>query len=108
MNVALREWTLVGTLNDIPAQGARRIASGDLTIAIFRTATDHVYAVNDSCPNRGGPLSNGIVHGANVTCPICNWVISLESGEAQGADEGATQSYPVRRDGSEIYLNLST
>lgn len=89
-------WLPVGFLKDIPQRGARCIRTPRGRIAVFRTADDHVFALEDRCPHRGGPLSQGIVHGHAVTCPLHNWVIGLESGEALGADEGKVQQYPVR------------
>ena len=75
--------------------------------AVFRTADDRIFALEDKCPHRNGPLSQGIVHDGCVTCPLHNWVISLETGAAQGADEGRTASFPIRLDGRDIYLNLT-
>jgi nitrite reductase (NADH) small subunit len=65
-------------------------------IAVFRTADDQIFAIEDHCPHKGGPLSQGIVHGASVTCPLHNWVISLETGKALGADEGEVRTIPIR------------
>ncbi|WP_109468683.1 nitrite reductase small subunit NirD [Albibacillus kandeliae] len=101
------DWRHVGTIDDIPAQGARCVTNGAMTIAVFRTADDRVFALEDKCPHRNGPLSQGIVHDGCVTCPLHNWVISLETGAAQGADEGRTASFPIRLDGRDIYLNLT-
>jgi len=78
----------VGALDDIPRRGARKIRTASGCVAVFRTAEDAVFALDDRCPHRGGPLSDGIVHGRSVTCPLHNWVISLETGAAGGADEG--------------------
>mgnify|MGYP004459759541 CR=1 FL=1 len=100
------DWRLIGRLDDIPRQGARKVAAGDRIIAVFRTSDDRVFALEDKCPHRQGPLSEGIVHGDCVTCPLHNWAISLESGAAQGADEGRTARYPVRLDGRDVYLSL--
>lgn len=100
-------WVQIGTLNDIPVRGARHVHTGDLTIAIFRNAQNKIYALEDKCPHSGCPISNGIVHDNSVTCPIHNWVISLETGEALGADEGQTATFPVRMDGDKILLSLS-
>ncbi|MCA0919397.1 nitrite reductase small subunit NirD [Pseudooceanicola nanhaiensis] len=100
------DWRLIGTIDDIPAQGARCVKNGETTIAVFRTADDRIFALEDKCPHRNGPLSQGIVHDGCVTCPLHNWVISLETGTAQGADEGRTASFPVRLSGRDIYLNL--
>ncbi len=106
MNAPIRPWTLIGTIDDIPAQGARCVKMGGMTIAVFRTADDRVFALEDKCPHKHGPLSQGIVHDGCVTCPLHNWVISLETGTAQGADEGRTETFPIRLEGRAIYLSL--
>lgn len=100
-------WAAVGRLEDIPVRGARRVKNGDMTIAVFRTADNRIFALEDKCPHKGGPLSQGIVHDGCVTCPLHNWVISLESGLAQGADEGGTVTFPVRLEGDRILLGLA-
>ena len=82
-------------LDDIPRLGARRYVHGDRTIAIFRTATDGVFALNDECPHKGGPLSQGIVFGESVACPLHNWCIDLKSGSAAAPDEGCVERFPV-------------
>jgi nitrite reductase (NADH) small subunit len=99
-------WVAVGVIDDIPLRGARCVKNGAMTIAIFRTAANEIYALEDKCPHRNGPLSQGIVHDGCVTCPLHNWVISLETGRAQGADEGVTLAFPVRVEGQQIYLDL--
>ncbi len=104
MNVMTERWYAVGSIHEIPRRGARCVKHGDVTIAVFRTAEDKIFALKDKCPHRNGPLSQGIVHDGCVTCPLHNWVISLETGEAQGADEGRTASYPVKLDGQTILL----
>ena len=85
----------IGSLNDIPAQGARLVKTAQGCVAVFRTADDRVFALEDRCPHKGGPLSEGIVHGTAVTCPLHNWVISLETGQAQGADQGSVETVAV-------------
>ncbi|HEX5049919.1 MAG TPA: nitrite reductase small subunit NirD [Gammaproteobacteria bacterium] len=89
-------WLDVGPLASLPARGARVVRVGDASIAVFRTSAGEVYALRDVCPHRGGPLSQGIVHGDRVTCPLHDWVIDLRSGRATGADEGSTPTFPVR------------
>jgi len=101
------DWLAVGLETDIPLQGARVVKTGAGDIAVFRTLDGTVRAVEDRCPHRGGPLSQGIVHGDTVTCPLHNWVISLATGEAQGADSGCVRTIPVRVDGGRIYLSAS-
>ncbi|WP_434289039.1 nitrite reductase small subunit NirD [Celeribacter sp. SCSIO 80788] len=106
MNMQTKTWIEVGALNDIPRQGARCVKNGEMTIAIFRTTDDRLFALEDKCPHKNGPLSDGIVHDGCVTCPLHNWVISLETGTAQGADEGVTATFPVRLDGETVFLGL--
>jgi nitrite reductase (NADH) small subunit len=106
MTVQDNQWIAIGTLDDIPRQGARRVITNSKTIAVFRTSQDAVYALEDRCPFKDGPLSAGIVHGTTVSCPLTNWVISLETGEAQGADTGKTGVFPVKVEGGNISLCL--
>lgn len=100
-------WIDIGALTDIPPQGARVVKTAQGCVAVFRTATDQVFAVDDRCPHKGGPLSEGIVHGNAVTCPLHAWVFSLETGMAQGADEGSIATYPARIEGGRILLDAT-
>lgn len=99
-------WVAVGNLSDIQPRGSRRVIIGDRRIALFRTIRDEVFALRDQCPHKAGPLSEGIIHDNCVTCPLHNWVISLETGEAQGADVGSTPCYQVKLEDGAIYINL--
>ncbi len=85
----------VGNLNDIPVLGSRVVQTDKGEIAIFRTSDGKVFAVANSCPHRGGPLADGITHGHAVTCPLHNWQINLENGEAIAPDEGCTASFKI-------------
>lgn len=97
-------WIAIGSITDIPRRGARCVNTPMGKIGVFRTAEDKVFAIEDHCPHKGGPLTQGIVHGASVTCPLHNWVISLETGLAQGADEGAVKTIPIKREGEQLFL----
>lgn len=99
-------WYRVGGLDEIPPRGARVVRIGDRSIALFRTSSDRVFALLDCCPHRAGPLSQGIVHGNCVTCPLHDWVIDLESGEATGPDEGRTERFDVRVEDAAVLLGL--
>jgi nitrite reductase (NADH) small subunit len=99
-------WVDVGPLTGVPARGARVVRIGDVSIAIFRTGSDQVYALRDQCPHHGGPLSQGIVHGDRVTCPLHDWVIDLASGKATGVDEGCTATFNVRVAAGRVALEL--
>lgn len=102
------EWLDIGYLSDIPARGARTltIPSGE-EVAVFRTGDDRVFALINRCPHKKGPLAQGIVHGHSVTCPLHNWVIALDSGEAQGNDKGCVPTIPVKISGSRVLISRS-
>ena len=101
----MSEFIDIAPLESIPRRGARVVKTALGCVAIFRTAEDRVFAIDDSCPHKKGPLSEGIVHGNAVTCPLHNWVISLETGLAQGADEGAVNTYEIRVENGRILLD---
>lgn len=101
------QWRRVCAVDDIPVQGSRVVQrAGHDDIAVFRTADDEIFAVVDRCPHKGGPLSAGLVHGRSVACPLHNWVIRLDDGQAQAPDEGCTLKVPVKVDAGDIYLGL--
>ncbi|MCG6969568.1 MAG: nitrite reductase small subunit NirD [Gammaproteobacteria bacterium] len=102
----MSNWIEIASLHDIPRLGARVIKTDTVQIAVFRTASDEVFALKDECPHRKGPLSQGIVHDTTVTCPLHNWKIDLASGNAKGPDEGCTRSYPVKVENGQVYLGL--
>lgn len=89
-------WIDAGPLDAIPRRGARVLRAGRRCIAVFRTGDDDVFGLEDRCPHRGGPLSQGIVHGRRVTCPLHDWVIELATGRAVEPDDGAVDTYAVR------------
>ncbi|MGB0658849.1 MAG: nitrite reductase small subunit NirD [Mangrovicoccus sp.] len=100
-------WMDIGALNDIPVRGARVVKTAKGCVAVFRTGDDEVYALEDSCPHKGGPLSQGIVHGKSITCPLHNWVFSFETGQAQGADEGSVETYAVKVEDGRLLLDAA-
>ena len=98
-------WLKVCALNDIPPLGSRVLRrEGEPDIAIFRTAEDTVFALEDRCPHKGGALSQGIVCGNKVACPLHNWNIALETGCAIAPDEGSTKTFPVRIEDGVVLL----
>ncbi len=99
-------WLDVGMLRDIPRRGARQVVTPWMPIALIRTIDDRVFAIEDRCPHKKGPLSQGIVHGSAVTCPLHNWVIGLESGQVLGPDSGCVKTLAVRNVDGRLYLEL--
>ena len=103
----MSEWKTICKVEDIPMLGARRVrrAQGH-EVAIFRNAENKVFALLDRCPHKGGPLSQGIVYGETVACPLHNWQIGLADGCAQAPDEGCAQRFTVQVDNGEVALNV--
>ena len=91
-------WRDVGAFDDVPQRGARRITHPTGDIAVFRSGDDRIFALRDRCPHKHGPLSQGIVHGHSVACPLHGRVIDLATGEFTGADkgQGCAPVIPVR------------
>lgn len=92
------KWVAIGTVADIPRRGARCVMTSVGRIAVFRTQDDQIFATEDRCPHRGGPLSQGIVHDASVACPLHGQVISLQTGDVRGPDTGRVRTFAVRVD----------
>ena len=101
------QWRRVCSLADIPQLGARVVKTALGNIAVFRNDADEVFALDDRCPHKGGPLSQGIVFGRHVACPLHNWAIRLEDGRAVAPDEGCTATFRVKVEAGEVYLILS-
>ena len=98
-------WTPICRIEDIPVLGARRVARDQgLDVAIFRSEADEVFALLDRCPHKGGPLSQGIVFGTSVACPLHNWTIGLCDGQASAPDEGCTPRFEVKLDKGAVFL----
>jgi len=100
-------WITVGNIEDIPRLGSRVVATADGDIAVFRTSDDKVFALRDHCPHQGGPLSQGIVYGHTVACPLHNWSIDLKSGEAVAPDKGCSHRYPVQIENGVVSIAAS-
>ena len=101
-------WTDVGAVTDVPLRGARRVPTRNGDVAIFRTGDGRVFALRDACPHKGGPRSQGIVHGHAVACPLHNWSIDLATGAALGADhgKGCAPIVPVEARDGRLLLGL--
>ncbi len=104
------DWLDIGPVDQITPGNARTLPvlgganSEQREIAIFRTLTGDFHALVNSCPHKKGPLSQGIVHGGVVACPLHNWNISLTTGQALGGDEGCVPVIPLKVDAGRIIL----
>jgi nitrite reductase (NADH) small subunit len=101
-------WKNVCTVSEIPVLGARKIKrEGAPNVAVFRNDADEVFALLDRCPHKGGPLSEGIVFGKRVACPLHNWTIGLDDGCAQAPDEGCTPNFKIKVENGQVFLDLA-
>jgi nitrite reductase (NADH) small subunit len=103
----MAQWKSICSVDEIPVLGARRVtrANGP-EVAVFRNAEDKVFALLDRCPHKGGPLSQGIVFGESVACPLHNWTIGLADGCAKAPDEGCTPRFSVKVENGQVSLDL--
>ena len=102
----MSEWIKICDVNDIPVLGSRRVARATgMDVAVFRNDANEVFALLDRCPHKGGPLSQGIVFGTSVACPLHNWTIGLDNGCAKAPDEGCTPKFSVKVDKDTVFLN---
>ena len=104
----MTDWKKICFVSDIPALGARRVSrTQGLDVAVFRNSEDKVFALLDRCPHKGGPLSQGIVHGESVACPLHNWNIGLGDGCARAPDEGCTPKFAVQVKDGTVFLDAA-
>lgn len=102
----MSEWKTICRVEDIPVLGSRRVARPQgMDVAVFRNDQDQVFALLDRCPHKGGPLSQGIVFGTSVACPLHNWTIGLDSGCAKAPDEGCTPRFAVKVEAGVVQLD---
>lgn len=104
----MSEWKKICLVNDIPVLGSRRVSRPQgMDVAVFRNDQDGVFALLDRCPHKGGPLSQGIVFGTSVACPLHNWTIGLADGCAKAPDEGCAQKFSVHVEGGVVHLDAN-
>lgn len=102
----MSEWKKICLVSDIPVLGSRCVARDHgMDVAVFRNDQDEVFALLDRCPHKGGPLSQGIVFGTSVACPLHNWTIGLCTGQAAAPDEGCTPKFQVKVVDNVVHLN---
>lgn len=104
----MTDWKKICPLDEIPRLGSRQVqVMGESSmIAVFRTAEDEVFALRDKCPHKGGALSQGMVAGKVVTCPMHSWKIQFENGEAVAPDKGCAKTYPAKVEGGLVWIAL--
>ncbi len=103
----MNDWIEIGLSDDVPSRGSRVVTTDQGDIAIFKAADARIFALWDKCPHKGGPLSQGIVHGHSVTCPLHNWVVGLETGEVKGPDQGCARKVKVKVENNIVMIEAA-
>ena len=113
----MSNWVKVAPFDEIPKLGARVVRTkkidesgfeSDLEIGVFRLEDDRIFAINNKCPHKSGPLSQGIVYGDKVACPMHSWKISLVNGKAEEPDVGETACFNAKVEDGFVYLELKS
>jgi nitrite reductase (NADH) small subunit len=103
----MNDWKKICAVSDVPVLGSRVVVSEEEgRIALFRNSADQIFAVRDRCPHKGGPLSQGLVHGSTVTCPLHSWKIQLDDGQVAPPDVGCVKPFPVKVEDGDVFLQL--
>ncbi len=104
----MTQWKRICLVSEIPVLGSRRVTRAHgVDVAVFRNADDEVFALLDRCPHKGGPLSQGIVFGTSVACPLHNWTIGLADGCARTPDEGCVPKFACKVEAGEVHLDAN-
>jgi len=98
-------WVAAGHIADIPPISGRRVIAGDEDIAVF-CVDGQVLAIENRCPHKGGSLSEGVSADGIVTCPLHRWRFDLRSGQCPERSKVILRTYPVRREGDQIFVGI--
>ena len=102
----MSNWKRICLVSEIPVLGSRCVQRPvGMDVAVFRNDKDEVFALLDRCPHKGGPLSQGIVFGTSVACPLHNWTIGMAEGCAKAPDEGCTPKFAVLVENGAVHLD---
>jgi 3-phenylpropionate/trans-cinnamate dioxygenase ferredoxin subunit len=98
------EYVRVAAVEEIPPGGARAVAVGGRTIAVFNV-DGSFYAVDDTCTHEYAPLSQGARHSEVVTCPKHGSRFNVRTGRVLSLPAVVPVStYPVRVEGGQVYV----
>lgn len=97
----------VANLSDIPPGRSKLARIGDRVIALHHTR-EGVFATDNTCPHRGGPLSEGDLIGNEITCPWHLWGFDVVSGVCTGNPEVCVATHEVHIEGDRVLVRLSS
>ncbi|MEW6744490.1 MAG: Rieske 2Fe-2S domain-containing protein [Planctomycetota bacterium] len=95
----------VARVDEIPEGRRRRFEVEGRDIVILCVG-DEFFAINHSCPHRGGPLGDGVVTAGEIICPQHRWKFDLATGATRRDAAVRAKVYPVKRQGDDIYVGI--
>lgn len=106
MSMAAGREVDLGPVDFIPLGEGRAYSMADRVIAVFRQRDGRLFAADNQCPHRGGPLADGILGAGKVICPLHAWKFDLETGRCLSGDEVTVRTYPARIVNGRILVDL--
>ncbi len=92
--------------DEIPAGSIREFQVDGLTVAIANIG-NKFYAINNTCLHRGGPLAQGELHGAVVTCPWHGWQYDVTTGKLVANPTIGVKTYALDPRGEDLWIEAS-
>ncbi len=97
--------TLVAHYSDLPVRAGYSVKIDNQEVALFKVTNGKVYGIENRSPHpKGGVLTEGLVSGEYVFCPVYDWKISLADGKVQAPDEGQVRTYQVEVEADNVYI----
>jgi len=94
----------LGRLEDLSAAEPKLVEVDGLRLVLVRVG-DEVHALDEMCAHQGGPLSEGKLSGARLTCPWHGWMYDVRTGQClMPTRGGSVPSYPVRVENGDMLL----
>ena len=98
-------WRKVTKLSEIQEGQPLVIDADNKPVALFKVQ-GAVYALDNVCPHRGGPLGEGYLEGFEVTCPWHAWTFDVKTGDCQSAPGFKQLTYPVKIEGDDVFVEM--
>ena len=95
----------VADLVELPGDTGKVVTIGSQEVALFKVG-EEVFAIDNECPHREGPLGDGYLEDDIVTCPFHAWQVNVRTGEVVYYPGLCTRIYPCKVDGSAVYIEV--
>jgi nitrite reductase/ring-hydroxylating ferredoxin subunit len=95
----------VTTVPEIPPGKAVMFQVNEAILSIFNV-DGKFYAIDDRCPHRGAPLSEGVLTGTTITCPWHGAKFDVTNGKLIAGSQWSLKTYPLKIDGEDILVEV--